>query len=63
MIWITTFILISESIDRLKDPKEINGKVMVTVAIIGVFANLVMFKILGGHGHGHSHHSETKCNS
>ena len=40
---------------------------MVLVAIIGVFANLVMYKILGGHGHshshghGHSHHHDTNA--
>lgn len=58
MIWITTFILVSESLDRLRNPKEINGKLMIIVALLGVIANVILFKILGGqHGHGHSHSS------
>ena len=46
IIWILTIFLISEAIDRLKNPSEINAKIMLITAIFGLICNLVMIKVL-----------------
>lgn len=40
LIWIATAYLILESINRLKNPKEINEKSFISIAIIGFLVNL-----------------------
>lgn len=68
LIWVVTILLVIEAIDRLRNPIEINGKVMLFTAIVGIIMNVLLFFILGdghdGHGHGHSHgHSHNKKDS
>ncbi|KAM0684576.1 hypothetical protein MDAP_000346 [Mitosporidium daphniae] len=41
-IWILTGALILEAIDRIRNPKEINGKLMFFVALIGFCINIIM---------------------
>jgi zinc transporter 2 len=58
-IWILTYMLVLEAVDRLINPTVINAKVMLLTAIIGLICNLAMVKVLhsGPHtGHGHGHH-------
>lgn len=60
-IWVLTIILIWEALQRVvdwvnDDMEEVDGKTMSIVALIGVFVNLILERILGGNGeHGHSH--------
>lgn len=59
LIWVVTIFLVIEAIDRLRNPIEINGKIMLFTAVVGIIMNILLFFILGdgsdGHGHGHSH--------
>ncbi|KAL6636353.1 cation efflux protein [Neocallimastix sp. 'constans'] len=59
LIWVVTVFLVIEAIDRLRNPIEINGKVMLFTAVIGIIMNILLFFILGdghdGHGHAHGH--------
>ncbi|KAM0679069.1 hypothetical protein BDAP_000449 [Binucleata daphniae] len=41
LIWIATAYLLVESYAKIKNPKEINAHVFVTISIIGLFVNLV----------------------
>ena len=73
-IWVLTGVLVYAAVERLiedlgPNPVErVNGKVMFGVALIGLFVNLLLMKILGhhhhhggGHHHGHSHsHDDVK---
>ena len=67
-IWVLTGILVWEAMQRIweffdGDMEPVDGKLMFTVAVLGIFVNLAMERILGGHdlmaggigGHGHSH--------
>lgn len=54
-IWILTFLLIKEAIDRFFNPIEIHAPVMLLTALVGLVCNLAMMKVLHGGGvHGHS---------
>ncbi|RCH92551.1 hypothetical protein CU097_009740 [Rhizopus azygosporus] len=53
-IWVLTAFLVNEAIQRIKSPQEINAKLMCITATIGVFVNIILAYVLGGH-HGHSH--------
>jgi len=70
LIWVVTIFLVIEAIDRLRHPIEINGKMMLFTAVIGIIMNILLFFILGdghdGHSHGHSHghgHGHNKKNN
>lgn len=52
-----TYILLAAAITRFEHPETVDGFYMILVAIAGLLANLVMLKILGGHGHSHGGHS------
>ncbi|KAI9275575.1 cation efflux family-domain-containing protein [Phascolomyces articulosus] len=54
-IWILTAFLVREAIERIKNPQEINARLMCMTATIGVVVNIVLAYVLGGHHHGHSH--------
>jgi zinc transporter 2 len=54
-IWVLTIGLVIGAIDRLKNPVEINSKIMLITAVIGVFINIVLAFTLHSHDHGHSH--------
>ncbi|KAG0022520.1 hypothetical protein BGZ81_008488 [Podila clonocystis] len=61
IIWILTAFLLMEAVERIKNPKEIDGKTMCIVAAIGVAINIILAFALGhdhshgGHGHDHGH--------
>jgi len=54
-IWVLTIGLVIGAIDRLKNPVEINSKIMLITAIIGVFINIILAFTLHSHDHGHGH--------
>ncbi|ORZ20475.1 cation efflux family-domain-containing protein [Absidia repens] len=56
-IWILTGFLVVEAFHRLSHPQKIDAKIMCTTASIGVFVNLVLAYVLGGHHHHHHHHN------
>ena len=70
IIWgLTIWLLYEAIVNRLFNPVEINGLVMMITAAIGLVINLCMMKVLhstpGGHAgcshsHGHSHSHESK---
>ena len=57
IIWGLTAWLLAEAIDRIANPEDVNGFVMLITAIGGLVANLIMASLLGHghHHHGHSH--------
>ncbi|KAF9191770.1 hypothetical protein BGZ50_009142 [Haplosporangium sp. Z 11] len=66
LIWALTFMLVVEAYDRVRNPIEVDGKTMSIIAGLGVFVNIVLMFVLGGHhhhhhggdhehGHGHGH--------
>jgi len=55
MIWAITGWLIMQAIERFFNPPDVNGGLMLIVAIIGVIVNGTMGLILARSGHGHSH--------
>lgn len=61
LIWALTGVLIVEAIDRIRHPKEINGKLMFFMASIGLVVNLLMaltlHKTNDSHHHLHPHHT------
>ncbi|KAG0320679.1 hypothetical protein BGZ99_004363 [Dissophora globulifera] len=74
LIWGLTLLLVVEAYDRVRHPIDIDGKTMSVVAGLGVFVNIILMFVLGGHhhhhgdehdhehghGHGHGHsHSHT----
>jgi zinc transporter 2 len=61
-----TIWLLVEAIDRVKNPQNIDGEIMLITAVCGLFFNLIQMSILhqgddhfhmggGGHDHGHDH--------
>jgi len=55
LIWLLTGILVYEAIFRIRNPEEVDGKLMFIVASTGLGVNLLMGFILHQSGHGHSH--------
>uniref|UniRef100_A0A061SH73 Solute carrier family 30 (Zinc transporter), member 1 n=1 Tax=Tetraselmis sp. GSL018 TaxID=582737 RepID=A0A061SH73_9CHLO len=58
LIWIVTGWLVVEAVQRLLEPEEVNHKVMVTTAALGIVFNLCIFWTLGGQ---HHHHHGMPC--
>lgn len=56
LIWGLTLVLILEAIDRIINPVEVDGKIMLITASLGLLFNLIMVKILHSSGD-HSHHN------
>jgi zinc transporter 2 len=54
MIWIMTYMLVMEAIERIIHPTSINAPVMLLTAVIGLICNLAMVKVLHSGDHGHS---------
>lgn len=52
-VWLVTGILLWEAVQRVINPEPVNGKVMFILAVIGVFVNIMLMVVLGGHGHSH----------
>ncbi|KAG0052316.1 hypothetical protein BGZ83_002755 [Gryganskiella cystojenkinii] len=70
IIWIMTAFLLMEAVERIQNPKAIDGKAMCIVATIGVFINIILAFALGhdhshgGHGHDHDHdHNDSHSHS
>jgi len=69
-IWVLTFWLVYEAIQRMIDwfdnkSHPVNGELMSIIAIIGLGVNIGLILILGhghGHGHGHDHSHGAKQN-
>lgn len=55
LIWLLTIFLITEAIERMKNPSSIDGKMMFIVASLGIIVNIAMGLVLMKSGHGHSH--------
>ncbi|KAI9019740.1 cation efflux family-domain-containing protein [Hyaloraphidium curvatum] len=55
LIWALTAALVYEAVGRLRNPVDIDGRMMVITAAIGVGVNILLAVILGGHHHGHDH--------
>jgi cation diffusion facilitator family transporter len=57
LIWgLTGFLIYFATVRIIEiDSIEIDGEIMFGTATFGLLANLVMIKVLHGHGHGHSH--------
>lgn len=55
MIWLLTGILVYEAVYRLRNPEDVDGKLMFLVAAGGLTVNAAMGVILHQSGHGHSH--------
>ena len=55
LIWGLTIWLIVEAGHRVVTPEVVNGEIMLITASGGLFANIIMGKVLHHHGHGHNH--------
>ena len=55
LIWVLTGILLSEAIERIKNPVDINAPIMLLTSTLGLVVNLIVLFLLGAHNHGHSH--------
>ena len=61
IIWVTS-ILLWEAVGRIRNPVDVDGKLMLILSIIGIAVNVVLILVLGMHGHGghdhgsHNHH-------
>jgi cobalt-zinc-cadmium efflux system protein len=71
LLFFLCFVIASEALDRLSNPREVNGPMMLAIAIIGLITNIAGYLILKGkgshlfdffnhhghdHGHGHGDH-------
>lgn len=54
LVWALTLILVIEAIGRVLHPVEVDGKIMLITATLGLIFNLIMVKILHSNP-GHSH--------
>ena len=69
LIYGCTLWLIVEAVDRIRNPAPLDGKVMFSVAFVGVLFNFVLIFVLhhhhghhGSHDHVHSHeHEDLEC--
>jgi len=55
LIWLLTGILVYEAIFRVRNPQDVDGKLMFIVAATGLGVNICLGFILHQSGHGHSH--------
>jgi cation diffusion facilitator family transporter len=53
LIWALTAILVYEAILRMITPEQVKGELMFFIAVAGLFINIAMLCVLGGHGHSH----------
>ena len=59
-IWLMLVFLCFEAVERVRNPPEIDGTVMLSTAILSIVFNLIMIKVLHS-GEGHSHGYGSKC--
>ena len=52
-VWLVTGILVWEAVNRILHPEPINGEIMCILAVVGIFVNIILMLVLGGHGHSH----------
>lgn len=55
LVWAMTFYLVIEAIDRLRNPVQIDGKLMSVMALLGVAVNAIIGLVLHEHGPHHQH--------
>eukprot|EP00614_Pseudopedinella_elastica_P004841 CAMPEP_0172587524 /NCGR_PEP_ID=MMETSP1068-20121228/6553_1 /TAXON_ID=35684 /ORGANISM="Pseudopedinella elastica, Strain CCMP716" /LENGTH=435 /DNA_ID=CAMNT_0013382577 /DNA_START=84 /DNA_END=1391 /DNA_ORIENTATION=- len=60
LIWVLTAFLLVEAVSRILqymagEMKGVDGRLMFFIALLGIFFNLVLERVLGGHAHFHSH--------
>uniref|UniRef100_A0A0A9VZB7 Zinc transporter 8 n=1 Tax=Lygus hesperus TaxID=30085 RepID=A0A0A9VZB7_LYGHE len=55
LIWVLTVALVTEAIERIRNPVPIDGKIMFIISLLGIFVNVVMGLVLLHSGHGHVH--------
>lgn len=60
LIWGLTAWLVHEAIDRVITPTEVDGKIMLITAGVGLLVNLIMVKVLHS-GPGHHHLGGGEC--
>ncbi|GJJ78015.1 hypothetical protein EMPS_10374 [Entomortierella parvispora] len=53
LIWGLTLLLVIEACDRVRHPVDVDGKTMSVIAGLGVFVNVLLMFVLGGHHHHH----------
>jgi len=46
VLWVLMFFLIYEGVERLMDPPEVKGPIVIIIATIGLIANVIMMKLL-----------------
>jgi len=65
IVWAMTGVLLWEAVDRFITLREVDGRLMLIMAFIGLVVNIGLFGTLHhGHDHGHSHgHSHTHGHS
>lgn len=59
LIWALTIILVYEAVQRVINPEEVDGLVMLITSVCGLAINILLTKVLhqhGGHSHAHNHH-------
>ena len=61
IIWLMTAFLIYEATMRFFKPPEITGWIMLSVAVLSFFFNLIQIKILHSGEGGHVHAGGKKC--
>jgi zinc transporter 2 len=55
-IWVITAVLVIEATRRFFEPSQVNGGIMLIVAVLGLLFNLIQMRILHtGDGHYHLH--------
>ena len=59
-IWLMLVFLCFEAVERVREPPEIDGTLMLYTAILSIVFNLIMIKVLHS-GEGHSHGYGSKC--
>lgn len=61
IIWQVTGVLVFEAVERIRHPKDVDGRMMFMIAVAGLVMNMIMIFVLGhghaheGHGHDHGH--------
>lgn len=55
IIWGLAALFIYEGVEKILNPRPVDGKIMFITACFGLGCNLVMMKILHSHGHDHGH--------
>jgi len=58
IVWALTATLLMKAFERIRNPEDIDAKMMFVISVIGLLVNLLLMKVLG---HNHSHSHGTSC--